>query len=82
LVLAHQYLSQLEPEIRDAVLGNAGTLISFRLSAHDAGYVARELAPRLTEEDIIRLPNHNVYVKLMIEGEVSRPFSAETICVL
>lgn len=79
MVLAHQYLSQLEPEIRDAVLGNAGTLVSFRLSAADAGYVAREFSPTLEADDMICLPNHRVYLKLMINGEVSKPFSAGTI---
>ena len=79
LVLAHQYLSQLEPEIRDAVLGNAGTLMTFRLGARDAGVLARELAPTFEPEDLLRLPNFNIYLKLMIDGEPSKPFSAETI---
>ena len=78
LILAHQYLSQLEPEIRDAVLGNAGTLMTLRVGAHDAGILARELAPTFELEDLLRLPNFNVFLKLMIDGEPSKPFSAET----
>lgn len=50
LVLAHQYLSQLEPEVRDAVFGNAGTFIAFRVGALDAPTVARELAPKFKAE--------------------------------
>jgi type IV secretory pathway TraG/TraD family ATPase VirD4 len=75
LVLAHQYLHQLHPDVRHAVLGNAGTLIAFRLGAEDATYVARELEP-FTPDDLIRLPNHRIYLRLMIDGEPSKPFSA------
>ena len=79
LVLANQYLSQLEPEIRDAVLGNAGTLISFRLGGHDAPYIAREFAPDFGAADLINLHNFHIYLRLMIDGAPSRPFSATTI---
>jgi hypothetical protein len=79
LVLANQYLGQLETEIRDAVVGNAGTLICFRVSADDASYLAREFSPTFEAEDLVGLPNYNVYMRLMIDGEVSRPFSAATI---
>jgi hypothetical protein len=78
LVLAHQYLSQIETEIRDAVLGNAGTLISFRVGAQDATILAREFLPKFTAQDLIALPNYHFYLKLMIEGVVSQPFSAMT----
>jgi Type IV secretion-system coupling protein DNA-binding domain len=76
LVLAHQYLSQLEPEIRDAVFGNAGTFIAFRVGALDALTVGRELSPRFEADDLLSLPNFSVYLRLMIDGEPSRPFSA------
>jgi hypothetical protein len=79
LTLAHQHLHQLEPEIRHAVLGNAGTLISFRVGAEDAGYLAKEFQPTFDVHDLINLPNHRVYLKLMIDGEPSRPFSGETV---
>ena len=79
LVLANQYLAQLEPDIRHAVLGNAGTFISFRVSAKDASYISAELAPRFRSEDLVHLPNHEIYLKLMIDGAPSKPFSAETI---
>ena len=79
LVLAHQYFHQLEPEVRHAVLGNAGTLISFRLGAEDAAYLAREFEPTFDARDLICLPNHQIYLRLMIEGEPSKPFSATTM---
>jgi type IV secretory pathway TraG/TraD family ATPase VirD4 len=77
LILAHQYLGQLETEVRDAVFGNAGTFISFRVGALDAPTVARELAPKFEAEDLLTLPNFSVYLKLMIKGEPSKPFSGE-----
>jgi len=79
LVLAHQYLHQLEPDVRHAVIGNAGTLITFRLGAEDAALIAQELAPRFTNEDLLLLGNHYIYVKLMIDGSPSMPFSAITL---
>lgn len=79
LVLAHQYLHQLEPDVRHAVLGNVGTLISFRLGAEDAAVISRELAPEFEPEDLLNLPNYTIYLKLMIDGSPSRPFSAVTL---
>jgi type IV secretory pathway TraG/TraD family ATPase VirD4 len=79
LILAHQYLGQLEPEIRDAVFGNAGTFVSFRVGALDAPTVARELSPRFEADDLLSLPNFAVYLRLMIGGEMSRSFSAEIV---
>ena len=57
LVLAHQYLFQLDPDVREAVLGNAGTIISFRLGARDAAYLAQEFEPVFDQPDFINLPN-------------------------
>lgn len=82
LILAHQYLTQLEDEIRAAILGNAGTLISFRVGAEDAQYLAREFYPAFQESDLVNLPNHHIYLKLMIDGVSSHPFSAVTLPVL
>lgn len=81
LTLAHQHLQQLEPEIRHAVLGNTGTLISFRVGAEDAGYLAREFQPTFDVEDLLNLPNRNFYIKLMLDGSPSRPFSGRTLTV-
>lgn len=79
MILAHQYLNQLDPDIRDAVIGNSGTLISFRLGAKDAAYIAREFAPKFSAEDLISLPNYRIYLKLMVDGAPSQAFSATTL---
>lgn len=77
--VAHQYLHQLEDKIRHAVLGNAGTLISFRVGAEDAPYLARELQARFEQLDLMQLENFHIYLKLMIDGMPSPPFSAVTL---
>jgi len=79
MIMAHQYLHQLETDIHHAVLGNAGTLISFRVSAADAGYLAKEFEPKFLRLDLISLANHHIYLRLMIDGAPSKPFSAVTL---
>jgi type IV secretory pathway TraG/TraD family ATPase VirD4 len=77
--IAHQYLHQLEPDVRHAVLGNAGTIISFRVGAEDAPYLAREFQARFETIDLLQLENQHIYLKLMIDGMPSKPFSAITL---
>jgi type IV secretory pathway TraG/TraD family ATPase VirD4 len=77
--IAHQYLNQLEPDIRHAVLGNAATVIAFRVGAEDAPYLVREFVERFEQIDLIQLPNYRIYLKLMIDGMPSMPFSAATL---
>jgi hypothetical protein len=77
--LAHQYQHQLEPDVRHAVLGNAGSIISFRVCVEDAPYLAREFQPKFEELDLMKLPNYSIYLKLMIDGTPSIPFSASTL---
>jgi type IV secretory pathway TraG/TraD family ATPase VirD4 len=77
--VAHQYLNQLEADVRHAVLGNAGTIISFRVGAEDSPYLAREFHERFKEIDLLQLPNYRIYLKLMIDGSPSTPFSAITL---
>src|SRR3989344_2160975 len=77
--VAHQYLYQLEPDGRHAVLGNAGTIISFRIGADDASYLAREFQPRFEPIDLMQLENYHIYLKLMIDGMPSKPFTAATL---
>ncbi len=79
LTLAHQHFHQLQPEVRHAVLGNAGTLISFRVGPEDAGLLAQEFQPTFGVEDLLNLPNRHFYLRLMIDGAPSRPFSAATL---
>ncbi len=79
LILGHQYVSQMEDVVRDAVFGNVGTLVVFRVGAEDAEALEREFTPVFTAEDLVNLPKYNVYLKLMIDGVAGHPFSAETL---
>jgi len=79
LMLANQHVSQMKDEIRDAVLGNAGSLIAFRAGPADAALLSREFAERFTPLDLLNLPNHHIYLRLMIDGAPSTPFSASTV---
>ena len=78
LTLAHQYLFQLDSDIRNAVLGNIGTIICFRLGQADAKYMAQEFYPIFENIDFVNLENYDIYIKLMIYGKPSHPFSAST----
>ncbi len=79
LVLAHQYVAQMDETVRDAVFGNVGTIISFRVGAEDAELLEKELAPEFMATDIVNLGKRQVYLKLMINGVASRAFSAMTM---
>jgi len=79
LILAHQYIEQLNEKIKAAILGNAGTIISFRVGAEDAKCLAKEFSPVFDECDLVNLSNHHIYLKLMIDGKTSQPFSAITL---
>lgn len=79
LTLGHQYIAQMEESVRDAVFGNIGTIICFRVGAEDAEFLEKEFLPEFTREDLVNLPKYNIYVKLMIDGITGRPFSAETL---
>ncbi|MDD5433262.1 MAG: type IV secretion system DNA-binding domain-containing protein [Candidatus Pacebacteria bacterium] len=79
LTLGHQYIAQMEETVRDAVFGNVGTMIVFRVGAEDAEFLEKEFAPKLTANDIVNLGKYNVYVKLMVDGIASDPFSAQTL---
>ncbi|MCB0289235.1 MAG: TraM recognition domain-containing protein [Calditrichaeota bacterium] len=81
LILANQHLDQLNefPAIRAAILGNTGTLIAFRTGAPDATVLQEEFFPRVSKQDFVRLPKHQVFLRLMIEGVASEGFSARTL---
>lgn len=81
LFLTHQYLDQIDERIRDAIFGNVGTIISFRVGAKDAEFLEQEFYPVITKDDFINLAKYEIYLKLMIDGRVSRPFSAITLPV-
>lgn len=81
LFLAHQYIDQLQEKIQSAIFGNVGTIISFRIGAEDAIRLAKEFHPVFNESDLVNLPLYAMYIKLMINGATSKPFSALTIPV-
>lgn len=76
LIMAHQYIEQLDEKVAAAVFGNVGTLVVFRVGAADAEELVKEFTPIFTEEDIVNLPKYEMYLKLMIDGIASDPFSA------
>ncbi len=83
LIVAHQYTAQLtnaeNNKVKDAVFGNVGTMIIFRVGADDADFLEKEFSPEFTAQDLVNLPNYHIYLKLMIDGVTSRPFSAITL---
>ncbi len=76
LFMTHQYIDQIPEKIRLAIFGNVGTIISFRIGAEDAKYLAQEFFPEFDESDLVHLPKYSIYLKLMIDGTTSKPFSA------
>lgn len=85
LTMGHQYIGQLTPDnntkVRDAVFGNVGTIVVFRVGAADAEFLETEFEPIFTPTDIVNLPKYNVILKLMINGVASDPFTAGTLQV-
>lgn len=79
LTMAHQYMEQLDELVRAAVIGNVGTTITFRVGSTDAEILAKEFIPTFIEEDLVNLPKFQIYLKLMIDGIASKPFSATTL---
>jgi len=77
LIIAHQYMPQLKQEIRDAVLGNVGTIGSFRIGAEDAENLEKQFAPEFSKFDLVNLDNLNLIVKMMIGGKTSTPFKMQ-----
>jgi len=79
LTVAHQYIEQMSEEVRAAVFGNVGTMVSFRVGAYDSELMEKEFAPQFTAEDMVNLGFCQIYLKLMIDGISSPPFSATTL---
>ncbi len=78
LILAHQFAAQLSDKIRDAVFGNVGSMMSFRVGADDAKFLAKYFEPVFGESDLINLDNRHSYVKLLINGMATEPFNITT----
>ncbi len=78
LILAHQYIAQLPEKIREAIFGNVGSQVVFRIGAQDAEFLIKEFEPYLKTSDLISIDNFWAYVKLMIKGKTSPPFNINT----
>jgi CxxC-x17-CxxC domain-containing protein len=83
LTIAHQYIGQLTTDVstkvRDAVFGNVGTMVVFRVGAADGEFLEKEFTPEFGVQDLVNLPNRTICLKLMVDGVASRPFSASTL---
>ena len=79
LTAAVQYLDALDSKVLAAILGNVGTLVVFRVGAKDATVLEREFIPTFTKDDLISLPYHHVYVRMMVDGKPAKPFSAKVL---
>jgi hypothetical protein len=78
LNIAHQYISQLEDEIREAVFGNVGTLAALRVGAEDGEVLETQFEPQFKKKDLINMPNYNLVLKMIINGQVADPFRVKT----
>jgi len=76
LFLSHQYLEQMPDDVSSAIIGNIGTIISFRLGVTDAKIMVEQFYPIMSHDDFINLPQFNIYLKLLIDGTSSKAFSA------
>lgn len=77
LIVANQFIGQMEEEVKNAIFGNVGSLISFRVGVTDANYLQHEFQPVFQEADLINVERYNTYVKTIVEGEPVTPFSMD-----
>lgn len=79
LTLAHQYLGQLDEKLKEAIFGNVGTIICFKVGIEDAEILAKEFYPKFKKDNLISLDKYKIYLRMAIDGETSKPFSAQTL---
>ena len=79
LTMAHQFIAQLTEKIRDAVFGNVGSIISFRVGAQDAEFLVKQFEPVFSENDLLNIDNFNTYVKILVNGQTAKPFNIKTL---
>jgi hypothetical protein len=78
LVVANQFIGQMDEEIKNAIFGNVGTIASFRVGVTDAGYLQHEFQPLFNENDLINIDKYNAYMRTIVNGEPVSPFSIDT----
>ena len=81
LTVAHQYINQLPQDIKASVFGNVATMIAFAVGSEDAGFLSKEFSPVFKADDLINLEARELYIKMSVDGKVTKPFSARTINV-
>jgi hypothetical protein len=79
LTVAHQFIAQLDEGIKNAVFGNVGTMVTFRISSEDAQYLEKRFLPQFTANDIMKIPNYNAYLQMIGNGKPLAPFNIETL---
>ncbi len=77
LIVANQFIGQMEEEVKNAIFGNVGTIVSFRVGVTDANYLQHEFQPIFNEADLINIERFNTYIKTIINGEPTLPFSMD-----
>ena len=77
LIVANQFIGQMDEEVKNAIFGNVGTLVSFRVGVTDANYLQHEFQPVFTEQDLINVDRFNAYIKTQVNGEPVLPFSMD-----
>src|SRR3989344_3827151 len=81
MTIAHQFIAQLEEKIRDAVFGNVGNIIAFRVGATDAEFLIKQFEPVFSQNDLVNIDNYSAYVKILTAGKTAKPFNIKTLLV-
>ena len=79
LTIAHQFIGQLEENIKKAVFGNVGSMGAFRIGAEDGEFLAKQFEPVFDASDLLNIDNYRAYLKLLVEGQSARPFNIATL---
>ena len=79
LIIAHQFIGQLEEDIKKAIFGNVGSTCAFRIGSDDAEYMEKQFQPVFSAQDLLNIDNFSAYLKLLIDGQTSKPFNIKTI---
>ncbi|MBI5732802.1 type IV secretory system conjugative DNA transfer family protein [Candidatus Jorgensenbacteria bacterium] len=79
LTIAHQFIAQLTEKIKDAVFGNVGSTVAFRVGAQDGEALVKQFEPTFNVQDLMNIDNYNAYVKLLVHGQTTKPFNIKTI---
>lgn len=79
LTMAHQFIAQLQPDIKDAVFGNVGSMAAFRVGPEDSQFLEQQFAPTFTASDLMNVPNRNAFLRVLADGTPTPPFSISTL---